>query len=156
MERENNVTVARAMISYLKTWAMKANCLGFEHAKYSHACISTDMEDGLYTWLNREALTEARKNIITAPGVVREPRFMQEANSKINNNFKGNFSGGKRPEFRRANQGEKTGLPCYNYNEGKCQKNGDHETSNILWRHICVKCLEEGHVSKECTRFPSN
>jgi hypothetical protein len=78
MEREPNNVVVRSMISYLKTWAMEANCLGFEHAKYSHACIATDMEDGLYTWVNREALIEARKNIITAPMPVKETRSYQE------------------------------------------------------------------------------
>jgi hypothetical protein len=75
---------------------MEANCLGFEHAKHSHACIATDMEDGLY---NREALI-----IITAPMPVKETRSYQETFSK---NSKNQQFSGRKPEFRKADPGEK-------------------------------------------------
>jgi hypothetical protein len=147
MEREPQEAVVRAMISHLKFWAMEAGCLGYEHAKFSHANILTDMEDGLYGWLNREAITEARKNIITAPPSA------QEVRSSSNYNFsRNNFNSGKKAEFRKAGHGEKTALPCYNFNEGKCKQSGDHESGNLLWRHTCFKCLQDGHVSKDCPR----
>jgi hypothetical protein len=96
MEREPQEAVVRAMISHLKFWAIEAGCLGYEHAKFSHANILTDMEDGLYGWLNREAITEARKNIITAPPST------QEVHSSNNYNFsKNNFNSGKKGEFRK-------------------------------------------------------
>jgi hypothetical protein len=143
------------MISYLKTWAMEANCLGFEHPKHSHACISTDMEDGLYTWVNREALIEAQKNIITAPMPVKEPRSYQETFSKTINSKNQQFNG-RKPDFSKADPGEKTALPCYNFNDGKCRQGSYHETASVLWRHICAKCLNDGHVSKDCTRYRSS
>jgi hypothetical protein len=145
MEQEPQEAVVRAMISHLKFWAMEAGCLGYEHEKFSHANILTDMEDGLYGWLNREAITEAHKNIITAPPST------QEVRSSNNYNFsKNNFNLGKKGEFRKPGPGEKTALPCYNFNEGKCKQNGDYESGNLLWRHTCFKCLQDGHVSKDC------
>jgi hypothetical protein len=43
---------------------MQANCIGFENARQFHGSILTDMGDRLYNWLNRDALTEARKNLV--------------------------------------------------------------------------------------------
>jgi hypothetical protein len=52
-----------AMITHLKNWAMQANCIGFENACQFHGSILTDMEDGLYYWLYRDALTEEKFSI---------------------------------------------------------------------------------------------
>jgi hypothetical protein len=40
IEREKDDSVARAMISHLKQWAIEAKCHGFEKAKHLHATSS--------------------------------------------------------------------------------------------------------------------
>jgi hypothetical protein len=45
--------------AHRRFWAMEANCLGYDHAKHSHSCILTHMEDGLYSWANQENISEA-------------------------------------------------------------------------------------------------
>jgi hypothetical protein len=61
IERETDDSVVSAMVSHLKQWAIEANCDGFEKAKHLHVSILTDMEDGLYGWLHKEAMAEDRK-----------------------------------------------------------------------------------------------
>jgi hypothetical protein len=151
IERETDDTVARAMVSHLKQWAMEANCHGFEKAKHLHATILTDMEDGLYGWLQKEAMAEARKNHIMPTNSDNAKHiFENQKNSTPRNN--NNSVNPRKFEFKRAPQGEVTALPCYNHNQGKCKFSSDHESANILWRHICVRCLDEGHTDRNCTK----
>jgi hypothetical protein len=151
IERETDDSVVRAMVSHLKQWAIEANCHGFEKAKHLHASILTDMEDGLYGWLNKEAMAEARKDhkMPSNNDSVKTGFDNQKNNSSKSNNSSGNF---KKFDFKRAPQGEVTALSCYNFNQGKCKFSADHELANILWHHICVCCLNEGHTDRNCTR----
>jgi hypothetical protein len=49
-------------------------------------------------------------------------------------------------DFKKAPQGNIKALPCFNFNQMKCQHGADRESANILWWHICVCCLNEGHI----------
>jgi hypothetical protein len=111
------------------------------------------MEDGLYNWLNRDALTEARKNLVIPcnSGLDNSVKPIKENRSNFgikNNN--------KKFEFKKPGVDELTALPCYNFNNGKCKQTGDHDSGTVLWRHVCVKCLKEGHVDRDCNRKRSN
>jgi hypothetical protein len=150
IERETDDSVARAMISHLKQWAIDAHCHGFEKAKHLHASTLTNMEDGLYGWLNKEAMAEARKDHkMPSNNDSVKSSFDNSKNNISKSNGSGNFM---KFEFKRAPQGEVTVLPCYNFNQGKCKFSADHESANVLWRHICVRCLDEGHTDRNCTR----
>jgi hypothetical protein len=138
------------MVSHLKQWAMEANCHGYEKAKHLHAPILTDMEDVLYGWLLKEAMAEARKNhIMPTNSDNAKNSFENQKNSSSRNNNSTNF---RKFDFKRVPQGEVTALPCYNFNQGKCKFSADHESANVLWRQICVRCLNEGHTDRNCTR----
>jgi hypothetical protein len=122
---------------------MEANCLGYDHAKHSHSCILTAMEDGLYSWANQEKISEARKNIVTA----RANFSKSSANKTMTNN---NIY--KKNDFRRAPAGEKTALPCYNHNEGKCRQQGDHVTGNGIHAHDALRMDIHKRIALENSR----
>jgi hypothetical protein len=148
MEREPSESIVREMITHLKYLSMEASCYGFDKARALHSSILTDMEDGLYGWLQKEKVSDARKNFVMLSG-----NISQESVKNINNYFsKSNVSSNRKFEFKKAPQGELTALSCYNYNLGKCRQAADHESGNLLWRHICTKCLQEGHVERSCAR----
>jgi hypothetical protein len=156
IEREPQEAVARAMVSHLKNWAMQANCIGFENARQFHGSILTDIEDCLYNWLNRDALTEARKKLVlpTSSAIDNSVRQIKENGGNRANFINKNFN--KKSDFKRSGVDELTALPCYNFNYGKCKQTGDHDSGTVLWRHVCVKCLKEGHMDRDCNRKRSN
>jgi hypothetical protein len=128
---------------------MEASWYGYDKARALHSSNLTDMEDGLYGWLQKEKVSDARKKFCYMPS----GNISQESVKNINNNFsKSNVSSNRKFEFKKAPQGELTALPCYNYNLGKCRQAADHESGNLLWRHICTKCVQEGHVERSCAR----
>jgi hypothetical protein len=119
---------------------MEASCHGFYKARALHSSILTDMEDGLYGWLQKEKVSDDRKNFVMISG-----NCSQKSVKNINSNFsKSNVSSNRKFEFKKAPQGELTAIPCYNYNLGKCRQTADHEAGNLLWRHT-VKRLVGDH-----------
>jgi hypothetical protein len=116
----------------------------------------TDMEDGLYHWLNRDALTEARKNLVlpTSSAIDNSVKQFKDNGGNRANFINKNIN--KKSDFKRSGVDELTALSCYNFNNGKCKQTGDHDSGTVLWRHVCVKCLKEGHMDRDCNRKRSN
>jgi hypothetical protein len=40
--------------------------------------------------------------------------------------------------------------PCSYWNQGVCAQKGDHENSNILWKHVCKRCWDPAHTERDC------
>jgi hypothetical protein len=68
MEREPSESIVREMVTHLKYLSMEASCHGFDKARALHSSILTDMEDGLYGWLQKEKVSDARKNFVMPSG----------------------------------------------------------------------------------------
>jgi hypothetical protein len=89
MEREPSESIVREIIKHLKFLSM---------------------EEGLYGWLHKEKVSDARKYFVMPSG-----NISQEGVKNINNNVSSN----RKFEFKKAPQDELTALPCYNYTLGK-------------------------------------
>jgi hypothetical protein len=107
---------------------MEATCYGFDKAQALHSSILIDMEDGLYGWLQKEKVSDARKKNCVMPS----GNISQESVNNINNNFsKSIVSSNRKFEFKKVPQGKVTALPCYNYNLGKCRQAADQESGTL-------------------------
>jgi hypothetical protein len=138
------------MITYLKFLSMEASCHGFDNARHLHSLILTDMEHGLYGWLQKEGSLTPGKTMWCC----QEMQIFWKKVSKtlIITIVKIMLVQKRKFKFSKAPQGELTALPYYNYNLSKCRQAADHGTGNLLWRHICMIFLQEGHVERSCTR----
>jgi hypothetical protein len=72
MEREPLESIVREMVTHLKYLSMEASCHGFDKARALHSSILTDMEDGLYGWLQKEKVSDARKNFVMPSTVLKK------------------------------------------------------------------------------------
>jgi hypothetical protein len=163
MEREPSEFLLRSMVTHLKFLARDANVCGFQSMRNSHGAVLSDMEDGLITWADRDAIAECRKtNLIPTVPTQCEPVISNNRgnnsnnmNNSLGNNVKtsNNYQSNARQLYNKNRpQLGKTGQPCWNFNKNRCRYENDHESDNWYWRHICCKCLREGHVMDNCPK----
>jgi hypothetical protein len=47
--------------------------------------------------------------------------------------------------------GKKLVKPCVYFNNNSCSKRGDHEETNVFYKHVCSHCFAGDHSVKECS-----
>jgi hypothetical protein len=133
MEREPDIFIVRNMISHLKLLFHDSLYYGWERAKNSHSVVLTDMEDGLYTWMDREKVAETRRLNAQRPVI---------SNSSVSLNAEGKSSSvnKKKPIYK----------VCYNFNRGTCTFQNDHINNKFHWHHVCISCKRPNHIDTKC------
>jgi hypothetical protein len=152
-----DVETLRAMITHMQALFTEASFAGWDPAKFAYGCVLTDLEDGMYGWLDSERVAESRRRGIQ----LRQTELNQEQTSarrdpspppsRVTRNAKGGSSNhvGKKGGDKKSDK--KTVRVCSYYNAQKCKFDSNHERGDIFWLHVCAKCRNPGHVDTDCS-----
>jgi hypothetical protein len=148
-DRTNDPAVIRAMLEQLRLTLRDAQSYGFEAARLAYGVVLSQMEYGTLSWHDGSRISEEPRSALVARGPPsREvPVPSHEAV-------------GARACPASANAGQQN-IPncpgggivtrvCNFFNQGVCSRSGDHQTGNVMWRHICKKCFAGDHAEPAC------
>ena len=126
---ENNLEVKNAMLDYLSEIMEDANDFSWQSAKASHAVLLCRMEEGKVDWADTPKIDRIRRaHAQRAP-----PQNLASSNKS---------------------KSELKTMVCRFYQRGTCQKDKDHETGQIFYKHVCATCFSMGkefrHMAKDC------
>jgi hypothetical protein len=134
MEREPDIVlIVRNMISHLKLLFNDSLYYGWDRAKNSHGVVLTDMEDGLYSWIDKDRVAETRR--------LNAQRPVLQTTTSTNSDSKNSGTISKKPIYK----------VCYNFNRGTCGFETDHINNKFHWHHVCIVYKNPGHVEAKCT-----
>ena len=106
-----------------------ANDFSWQSAKASHAVLLCRMEEGKVDWSETSKIDRIRRaHAQRAP-----PQNLASTNKP---------------------KSELKTMVCRFYQRGTCQKDKDHETGQIFYKHVCATCFAMGkeyrHMAKDC------
>jgi hypothetical protein len=151
VEREEDMSVALGMLALLRATLRDAAYHGFESACYSLGCILSMMEDGrttLHVLRSTAAPRSSPEGLKCPPGIQcrmlltlligvflppKEVRLLSKVRTVRN--------------FRAA---QCCGCAYVHWNNGVCTQRTDHPNVEILWKHVCRRCLDPAHTDKDC------
>ena len=126
---ENNIQTKNAMLDYLSEIMEDANDFSWQSPKASHAVLICRMEEGKVDWSETSKIDRIRRAHAQR---VLPPQNV--SNSKPKSDLKT--------------------MVCHFYQRGTCQKDKDHETGQIFYKHVCATCFSTGkeyrHMAKDC------
>jgi hypothetical protein len=108
------------------------------------------LESGEFTWFDELQMAEKRRSALTRTTTVKD-NFM---NSGFVKNVGQGQGGGQGRQFKNKMAGviwKKLVKPCVHFNNNSCSKRGDHEETNVFYRHVCSHCFAADHCIKECS-----
>ena len=123
VQGEVNPYIRSNMIDYLTELFQNVCDFGWQAAKGAHLVVMTKMEDGLVTWADLKKVNKIRKTYVRASGSNRN--FNSDAYQQTGK------KGARKPST----------MPCKEFQEGKCNKQKDHEVGLITHKHISAYCL---------------
>ena len=140
IQEEVNTLIRSNMVEYLTELFQDVCDMGWVSAKGAHLVVMSKMEEGLVTWQDLKKVNKIRKTYV---------RSSFATNSSSTQEYSG-------PNSKKGNRKQST-IPCKDFNEGKCQKNYDHEVGLITHKHICNFCLyslnkQYNHSENVCNR----
>ena len=126
---ETNIQTKNAMLDYLSEIMEDANDFSWQSAKASHAVLLCRMEEGKVDWSETSKIDRIRRaHAQRAP-----PQNLASTNKP---------------------KSELKTMVCRFYQRGTCQKDKDHETGQIFYKHVCATCFAMGkeyrHMAKDC------
>ena len=125
-QEEQDPAVRENMIDYLTELTQDACDFTWEAAKGAHAVLMHRMNDGVISWSN---LAEIHKLRARYAQTTASHSVQEKKTLKV--------------------------VPCLQYNKGTYQRTGDHEWKNLLLKHMCQFCFNNGgkvenHPKKDC------
>ena len=122
---EYNIQTKNAMLDYLSEIMKDVNDFSWQSAKASHAVLLCRMEEGKVEWSDTIKIDRIRH-----AHAQRLPPQNLASNSKPKSETKTTV--------------------CRFYQRRVCQKDKDHETGQIFYKHVCATCfsMEETSSSK--------
>jgi hypothetical protein len=136
---------------------MEVSFSGWDPAKFAHGCILTDIEDGMYGWLDRYRLSESRRHGIqfTQTELNQEQASARHDPSPpsllVTRNTRGVASNNFVKKGGDKNSDKKTIRICSYYNVQKCKFDSNHEWGDIFSLPVGSKCKNPGHVDTDCS-----
>ena len=126
--KEKNLQIKNSMLDYLSEIMEDANDFSWQSTKASHAVLICRMEEGKVDWSDTVKIDRiSRAHAQRAP-----PQNLISSSKKS----------------------ESKTMPCRFYQRGTCQKDRDHETGQIFYKHVCATCFLMGkeyrHMAKDC------
>ena len=125
------------MVDYLTELFQNTCDFGWQAAKGAHLVVMTKMEEGLVNWSDLKKVNKIRKTYVRSAG--------SSNSGNTDNNSYNNKKATRKP----------SSMPCKDFQEGKCNKQQDHEVGLITHKHICAYCLYTlnrmyGHSESVC------
>ena len=123
VQEEVNPYIRSNMVDYLTELFQNVCDFGWQAAKGAHLVTMTKMEDGLVTWADLKKVNKIRKTYVRASG------------------SSNNFNSDAYQQSGKKGTRKPSTMPCKEFQEGKCNKQQDHEVGLITHEHICAYCL---------------
>ena len=137
VQEETDMYVRSNMIEYLTELCQNVCDHSWHAAKGAHLVVMTKMEEGLLTWNDLKKVNKVRKTYVNSNSTSHN----QGDNSNSNHNKKGT----RKP----------SSVPCKDYNDGRCNKTGEHDQDLITHKHACALCMYTysrlyNHAESQC------
>jgi hypothetical protein len=150
-DRADDPAVIRAMLEQLRLTHRDAQSYGFEAARFAYGVVLSQMEDGTLSWHDRSRISEERRLALVARGP--HSRGLPVPSCGV-------VGVRARPASAKPHAGWQN-IPncpgggivtrvCDFFNQGICSRSGDHQTGNLMWRHICKGCFAGDHAEPSC------
>jgi hypothetical protein len=157
IQNEPNVKIARFMMNHMRNLMEDAVFHGWEPVKQAHSDILSALESGEFSWCDELDIAERRRSAINRATKVKENNvfgngnFRQGAQPRGQSRQAFHNSGNSGVQNSRLGRGKKLIKPCVYFNNGACNKHGDHDEGNVFYRHICSHCMSNEHVVRDCS-----
>ena len=142
---EGNPLCKKTMLNHITRLSQDVVDCGFRAARGAHAAVLVALEEGRVSWLEPEAIEGIRRDSIS--------RVYFEAEVPTRSSFapRTSTTAPSKPQG-----GTKTHSVCKLYNKGTCSSQGDHTVGNVLYKHICSFCKNNGksypHTELACQK----
>jgi hypothetical protein len=150
VQNECNPQIARLMMSHLRTLMEDVVYHGWEAVKRAHMTILTCLESGEFTWFDELQMAEERRSALNRVATVKD-NFTNSGYSRNMGQGQGRGQGKSFSNRAGGVMGKKLVKPCVYFNNNSCSKRGDHEETNVFYKHVCSHCFAADHSVKECS-----
>jgi hypothetical protein len=154
----------RSVMALLRLTLRGAQLASFHSARFSYVAVLSLMEDGIIHWHDTTRIAEDRRSALLSRCVSSQSSCQQFCHRAMSGTLRGggggsnfgmNVNGHARAGFSRSMPNKNlpncpVPRPCSYWNQGVCAQKGDHESANILWKHMCKRCWDPAHTERDC------